>query len=113
MDRLSSDNPARAEPARWTWLGNLRHACQTSRVDTRARAERIRFQRLLDEQRDVRGVRELSLAGAPAVTEPGAPQPAHRAASAAWTHRATHLPASPSNRATRSPSLARSGESSR
>ncbi len=62
MRRLADENLAKAEEAQWTWLGNLQLACESSLVDTMARGEMDRFQQLLDEQRAIRGVQELSLA---------------------------------------------------
>ena len=62
MRRLADHNLTKAEDTQWTWLGNLQHACQTSLVDAMARGEMEQFQRLLDEQRSIQGVQELSLA---------------------------------------------------
>ena len=61
MRRLADENLTKAEDTQWTWLGNLQHACETSLVDAMARGEMDRFQQLLDEQRSIRGVQELSL----------------------------------------------------
>jgi len=62
MRHLADENLAKAEDTQWTWLGNLQHACGTSLVDAMARGEMDRFQELLDEQRSIKGVQELSLA---------------------------------------------------
>jgi len=62
MRRLAEENLAKAEDTQWMWLGNLQHACETSLVDAMARGEMDRFQQLLDEQRSIQGVQELSLA---------------------------------------------------
>ncbi len=61
MRRLADENLAKAEATQWAWLGNLQHAIESSLVDAMARGEMDRFQELLDEQRSIKGVQELSL----------------------------------------------------
>lgn len=62
MRQLADVNLAKAEDTQWTWLGNLQQACETSLIDTMERGEMDRFQKLLDDQRSIKGVQELSLA---------------------------------------------------
>jgi hypothetical protein len=58
---LSHDNLRQEETVQWQWCDNLQLACESSLIDTMERGEMERLQEILNSQKNISGVQELSL----------------------------------------------------
>jgi methyl-accepting chemotaxis protein len=61
INQVATENLARAETAQWTWITTLEHATGAAILDGMEQGDMDKVRRLLEEQRKIPGVRELSI----------------------------------------------------
>jgi len=61
VEKIAGENLLRAEANQWAWIETLEHATETAILDAMAEGDMDKVRRLVDEQRKIKGVQELSV----------------------------------------------------